>query len=73
MSQTLISNKKLKALFEENQVNLAQPIVTTCGSGVSAAVLALALYQIGLTEIPMYDGSWAEWGRQNDTPKQIKE
>ena len=71
--QTLISNKKLKALFEENQVNLAQPIVTTCGSGVSAAVLALALYQIGLTEIPMYDGSWAEWGRQNDTPKQIKE
>ncbi|MCK5189547.1 MAG: 3-mercaptopyruvate sulfurtransferase [Methylococcales bacterium] len=71
--QTLISNNKLKTLFEENHVDLSQPIVTTCGSGVSAAVLALALYQLGLTEIPVYDGSWAEWGRQNDTPKQTNE
>jgi len=52
------------------QINLTKPIVTTCGSGVSAAVIVLALYQIGRTEIPMYDGSWAEWGRQPDTPKQ---
>ena len=45
-----------------------QPMVTSCGSGVSAAVLLLALYQIGLANVPMYDGSWAEWGRQAGTP-----
>ena len=68
--QTLLPNKKLHSLFKDTQVNLTKPIVTTCGSGVSAAVIILALYQIGRTEIPMYDGSWAEWGRQPDTPKQ---
>ena len=71
--QTLISNNKLKALLKENHIDLSQPIVTTCGSGVSAAVLVLALYQLGHTEIAMYDGSWAEWGRQIDTPKQTNE
>jgi len=71
--QTLISNNKLKALFEENHIDLSQAIVTTCGSGVSAAVLVLALYQLGHTEIAMYDGSWAEWGRQSESPKQTKE
>lgn len=65
---TLLPNPQLQLLFEEAGVNLSQPLVTTCGSGVSAAVLLLALYQIGLTEIPMYDGSWAEWGRQAGTP-----
>lgn len=67
--QNLLSKPELLELFNENHVNLSQPLVTTCGSGVSAAVLALALFQIGLTEVPMYDGSWAEWGRQIDTPK----
>jgi len=68
--QTLLPNNKLHSLFKDPQVNLTKSIVTTCGSGVSAAVIVLALYQIGRTEIPMYDGSWAEWGRQPDTPKQ---
>ncbi len=65
---TLLSNPQLQSLFEEAGVNLSQPLVTTCGSGVSAAMLLLALYQIGLTETPMYDGSWAEWGRQAGIP-----
>lgn len=68
-TQTLLSRTELRKLFEQASVNLSLPIVSTCGTGVSAAVLALALYQLGLTEIPMYDGSWAEWGRQVDTPK----
>lgn len=71
--QTLLSNQQLLTLFDNASLDLSQPLVTTCGSGVSAAVLALALYQIGLTEIPLYDGSWAEWGRQTDTPKKMVE
>jgi len=62
--QTLLPNKELQSLFEETGVDLSKPIVTTCGSGVSAAVIILALYQLGRIEVPMYDGSWAEWGRQ---------
>lgn len=71
--QTLLPKQKLQIIFDDAHVNLSHPIVTTCGSGVSAAVLALALYQIGLADIPVYDGSWAEWGRQASTPKQTKE
>lgn len=67
--QTLLASEMLLSLFKTAQVDLSRPIVTSCGSGVSAAVLALALYQIGLINVPMYDGSWAEWGKQPDTPK----
>jgi len=70
--QTLLPQQKLEALFEGIRISLSKPIVTTCGSGVSAAVIILALYQLGRTEVPMYDASWAEWGRQLDTPKQMK-
>lgn len=61
--QSLLANQTLQALFHAAHVDLSEPIVTTCGSGVSACVLALALYQLGLKDIPVYDGSWAEWGR----------
>ena len=54
--------------LQQSGIDLTQPIVCTCGSGVSACVLALALFEIGLTDIPVYDASWAEWGRQTDTP-----
>ena len=40
----------------------------TCGSGVSAAVLALALYRLGRRDAAVYDGSWTEWGGRSDTP-----
>jgi len=49
-------------------VDLNRPIVTTCGSGVTASVLALALFQLGRPDVAVYDGSWSEWGGRSDTP-----
>jgi len=58
----------LRAVFEAAGVDLERPIVTTCGSGVTASVLALALARLGLDRVPVYDGSWSEWGGRDDTP-----
>jgi thiosulfate/3-mercaptopyruvate sulfurtransferase len=49
-------------------VDLSRPIVTTCGSGVTASVLALALYLAGRPDVAVYDGSWSEWGARSDVP-----
>ena len=57
----------LRAAFERAGVDLAAPIVTTCGSGVSAALLALALARLGRDDVAVYDGSWTEWGGREDT------
>jgi thiosulfate/3-mercaptopyruvate sulfurtransferase len=65
---TLKSAAELRALFERADVDLARPIVTTCGSGVTAAMLSLALARIGIADVPVYDGSWVEWGGRTDTP-----
>ena len=54
--------------FVEAGIDLARPIVTTCGSGVTAAVLALGLYLLGRDDVAVYDGSWSEWGGRPDTP-----
>jgi thiosulfate/3-mercaptopyruvate sulfurtransferase len=59
---------ELRAAFTRAGVDLARPIVTTCGSGVSAAVLTLALYRLGVRGSALYDGSWAEWGQPGETP-----
>jgi len=53
----------LRAAFEAAGVDLARPVITTCGSGVTAAVLSLALEVIGHRNHALYDGSWAEWGQ----------
>lgn len=58
----------LKALFAAHKVDLMKPIITTCGSGVSAAILALAVEEAGGKLEGLYDGSWAEWGGRDDCP-----
>ena len=58
----------LKAAFEDAGVDLEKPIVTTCGSGISAAILALGLARLGRDDVAVYDGSWTEWGSRPDTP-----
>jgi thiosulfate/3-mercaptopyruvate sulfurtransferase len=58
----------LKDAFAAHGVDLAKPIITTCGSGVSAAILALAVEEAGGRLEGLYDGSWAEWGGRGDCP-----
>ena len=58
----------VRSAFEAAGVNLARPIVTTCGSGITASVLALALARLGRDDVAVYDGSWTEWGGLADTP-----
>jgi thiosulfate/3-mercaptopyruvate sulfurtransferase len=55
----------LRAAFSSLGVDLKKPIATSCGSGVSAAVLTLALYRLGVENPALYDGSWSEWGQAN--------
>ena len=57
---------ELRAVFVAAGVDLAKPVITSCGSGVTAAVLSLALERIGHRNHALYDGSWAEWGMYDD-------
>lgn len=59
---------EIQAAFDAAGVDLKKPMATNCGSGVTAAVTAFALYLLGHEEVPVYDGSWAEWGDHSDTP-----
>jgi thiosulfate/3-mercaptopyruvate sulfurtransferase len=59
---------ELKVAFDQAGVDLGRPVVTSCGSGVSAAVLTLALYRLGVRGSALYDGSWSEWGLQDGPP-----
>lgn len=64
----LLPPGEVRRRFEAAGVDLGAPIITTCGSGVSAAVLALALYLLGCPDVPVYDGSWTEWASRPDAP-----
>ncbi|MFD1612807.1 3-mercaptopyruvate sulfurtransferase [Sphingomonas tabacisoli] len=60
----------LRAAFEQAGVDLDKPIVTTCGSGITAAVLLFGLHLLG-KDAALYDGSWSEWGADPSTPKEL--
>jgi thiosulfate/3-mercaptopyruvate sulfurtransferase len=64
----LLPTAELRRRFEDARVDLVRPILTTCGSGVSACVLALGLHLVGRPDVSVYDGSWAEWGGREDVP-----
>jgi thiosulfate/3-mercaptopyruvate sulfurtransferase len=65
---TLLPTGSLKERIEATGLDLKKPVVTTCGSGITAALLALALHLLGHKDVALYDGSWAEWGLPGDTP-----
>lgn len=60
--------EELSALFAEAGLRGDRPVVTSCGSGVTAGALLFALALIGQSDVALYDGSWTEWGRPGDTP-----
>jgi thiosulfate/3-mercaptopyruvate sulfurtransferase len=66
---TYKSPAELRRAFTGAGIDLTQPIVTTCGSGVTASVLSFALHLIGKDDTALYDGSWSEWGADPETPK----
>jgi thiosulfate/3-mercaptopyruvate sulfurtransferase len=67
-SKTFLPAEAIAERFRAAGADLARPVVTSCGSGVTAAVLAFALHLIGHPAVALYDGSWAEWGLPGDTP-----
>lgn len=55
----------LRMIFETMGIDMKAPILSTCGSGITACVIALALHQIGHSDVAVYDGSWSEWGHES--------
>ena len=61
--------EELKAVFDAAGVDLDKPLVTTCGSGMTATVVAFGAHLLGKDDVAVYDGSWIEWGADPATPK----
>lgn len=59
----------LRRLFLDAGTDFGKPIITSCGSGVTAAIILAGLELLGKTDVTLYDGSWSEWGMDPDTPK----
>jgi len=67
-SKTVLPVDQLKAKFAAAGIDLTKPVITTCGSGITASALALGLHLAGAPSYAVYDGSWTEWGGRTDTP-----
>ena len=71
-SHRFVSAKRAAEIFAERGVDLSGEVITTCGSGVTASILGFMLEELGHADWRLYDGSWHEWGQQEDTPKLVK-
>lgn len=66
-SGTFRTKDELRQIYQEAGVDLEKPVTTTCGSGVTAAILTLGLTVLGSRDLALYDGSWTDWGGREDT------
>ncbi|SFC62422.1 sulfurtransferase [Tropicimonas isoalkanivorans] len=66
---TFLSPEDARVLFDEHGLD-GRPVIVTCGSGVTAAILLFQLARIGRSDVTLYDGSWHEWGQRDDLPKE---
>lgn len=69
--KTLLGTEAIRKAVAAAGIDPARPTITSCGSGVTACVVALGLYRLGNRDIAVYDGSWSEWGRPGDLPVEI--
>ena len=67
-TKTFLPVETIRAKFEKAGITRDKPVVASCGSGVTAAMLTFGLYLTGRDDVAIYDGSWAEWGLAEDTP-----
>jgi thiosulfate/3-mercaptopyruvate sulfurtransferase len=65
---TMKSEEELRQLFARSGIDVGKPVVATCGSGVTAGMIVLALTKLGSRDVALYDGSWSEWGSRHDLP-----
>lgn len=68
-SQMLLPADELKKRLDQEGISLEDPIMLSCGTGVTACIVALGLHRLGKSDVPIYDGSWTEWVTIHDTPE----
>ena len=72
-TRAMKSASELARLFRQAGLDMRKPVVTSCGSGITAAILSLGLHLLGHRDVSLYDGSWTEWGGRADTPIEMGE